>query len=282
MQRDVEGELGELDRKYQEELKALDAKYEALRHGVLEGATASATTGHGEERDARGRSRGGARGGRTRGSDRGGRGRGDVDAGRSKKREDWNCLKCGDHQFARNRQCRKCGTPQPTELEVQIHIEKQLEEKKKRECLEQKRREEVEHERRAKEESKLARIASISRHTDPDCWGATYVIKYFEDSIKAGIADPDLYVTTMDDDWAGLKDTPLNEAGFKMQFFPAASSERRYVVSNWRNYDGNVTESQNCAWTEAEMLYYTSEDAFWHATFAEVMFSNSPSEMLKK
>ncbi|CAK0872492.1 unnamed protein product [Prorocentrum cordatum] len=27
---------------------------------------------------------------------------------------DWNCPACGDHQFARNMQCRKCGTPRPS------------------------------------------------------------------------------------------------------------------------------------------------------------------------
>lgn len=26
---------------------------------------------------------------------------------------DWNCAQCGDHQFARNRECRKCGAPNP-------------------------------------------------------------------------------------------------------------------------------------------------------------------------
>jgi hypothetical protein len=26
---------------------------------------------------------------------------------------DWNCPSCGDHQFARNQQCRKCGAPNP-------------------------------------------------------------------------------------------------------------------------------------------------------------------------
>merc|ERR1719246_385197 len=26
---------------------------------------------------------------------------------------DWNCPACGDHQFARNVTCRKCGTPKP-------------------------------------------------------------------------------------------------------------------------------------------------------------------------
>merc|ERR1719194_354883 len=27
---------------------------------------------------------------------------------------DWNCEKCGDHQFARNLSCRKCSAPRPT------------------------------------------------------------------------------------------------------------------------------------------------------------------------
>merc|ERR1719284_25258 len=26
---------------------------------------------------------------------------------------DWACPSCGDHQFARNTECRKCGTPNP-------------------------------------------------------------------------------------------------------------------------------------------------------------------------
>merc|ERR1719359_911960 len=26
---------------------------------------------------------------------------------------DWNCEKCGDHQFARNLSCRKCSAPRP-------------------------------------------------------------------------------------------------------------------------------------------------------------------------
>merc|ERR1711879_187727 len=26
---------------------------------------------------------------------------------------DWSCPSCGDHQFARNQQCRRCGTPNP-------------------------------------------------------------------------------------------------------------------------------------------------------------------------
>merc|ERR1711862_461372 len=30
---------------------------------------------------------------------------------------DWNCSKCGDHQFARNMSCRKCGAPKIPGLE---------------------------------------------------------------------------------------------------------------------------------------------------------------------
>merc|ERR1712232_873093 len=26
---------------------------------------------------------------------------------------DWSCPNCGDHQFARNQHCRRCGTPNP-------------------------------------------------------------------------------------------------------------------------------------------------------------------------
>ncbi|CAE8617506.1 unnamed protein product [Polarella glacialis] len=33
------------------------------------------------------------------------------------KEGDWNCDECGDHQFARNATCRKCGAPKPGEAE---------------------------------------------------------------------------------------------------------------------------------------------------------------------
>lgn len=31
----------------------------------------------------------------------------------SRKPGDWNCVSCGDFQFARNERCRKCNTPRP-------------------------------------------------------------------------------------------------------------------------------------------------------------------------
>ncbi|CAK0826617.1 unnamed protein product, partial [Prorocentrum cordatum] len=37
----------------------------------------------------------------------------DGSDGFNKKSGDWNCPACGDLQFARNTQCRKCGTPNP-------------------------------------------------------------------------------------------------------------------------------------------------------------------------
>mmetsp|Transcript_68480 Transcript_68480/g.200314 ORF Transcript_68480/g.200314 Transcript_68480/m.200314 type:complete len:146 (+) Transcript_68480:94-531(+) len=30
---------------------------------------------------------------------------------------DWECPKCGDNQFARNMECRKCGEPKPRDLD---------------------------------------------------------------------------------------------------------------------------------------------------------------------
>ena len=38
--------------------------------------------------------------------------------GRGNRRPgDWNCPECGDHQFATRTECRKCGTPKPTDGE---------------------------------------------------------------------------------------------------------------------------------------------------------------------
>eukprot|EP00930_Biecheleria_cincta_P061781 TRINITY_DN47334_c0_g1_i1.p1 TRINITY_DN47334_c0_g1~~TRINITY_DN47334_c0_g1_i1.p1 ORF type:complete len:216 (-),score=26.56 TRINITY_DN47334_c0_g1_i1:213-821(-) len=58
----------------------------------------------------RSRGRSGDRGDR----DRGGRG-GGGGGGRQQERRpgDWECTKCGDLQFARNMECRKCGEPKP-------------------------------------------------------------------------------------------------------------------------------------------------------------------------
>lgn len=38
--------------------------------------------------------------------------------GKEMKPGDWNCPKCGDHQFARNVQCRRCGTPCPSDAAI--------------------------------------------------------------------------------------------------------------------------------------------------------------------
>merc|ERR1711957_452406 len=51
---------------------------------------------------------------------KGGKGKGGVKAG------DWICPGCGDHQYARNDECRKCSTPKPTEGLVQISSNSQL------------------------------------------------------------------------------------------------------------------------------------------------------------
>merc|ERR1740117_816903 len=42
------------------------------------------------------------------------------------KAGDWICPGCGDHQYARNDECRKCSTPKPTEGLVQISSNSQL------------------------------------------------------------------------------------------------------------------------------------------------------------
>eukprot|EP00408_Alexandrium_pacificum_P022468 CAMPEP_0171203778 /NCGR_PEP_ID=MMETSP0790-20130122/25696_1 /TAXON_ID=2925 /ORGANISM="Alexandrium catenella, Strain OF101" /LENGTH=66 /DNA_ID=CAMNT_0011669249 /DNA_START=1 /DNA_END=197 /DNA_ORIENTATION=+ len=36
-----------------------------------------------------------------------------ASSNQSVKEGDWQCQACGDHQFARNAQCRKCGSPKP-------------------------------------------------------------------------------------------------------------------------------------------------------------------------
>jgi len=35
---------------------------------------------------------------------------------------DWNCPACGDHQFQRNTECRKCGTPKPMQMQMQMQM----------------------------------------------------------------------------------------------------------------------------------------------------------------
>lgn len=38
--------------------------------------------------------------------------------GKEMKPGDWNCPKCGDHQFAKNLQCRRCGSPYPGDVAI--------------------------------------------------------------------------------------------------------------------------------------------------------------------
>merc|ERR1711957_216374 len=40
--------------------------------------------------------------------------------GANMKPGDWNCAKCGDHNFAKNVACRKCGAPKELQVGVQM------------------------------------------------------------------------------------------------------------------------------------------------------------------
>merc|ERR1711948_104859 len=48
----------------------------------------------------------------------GGMSGGCMSAGQKFAAGDWNCPACGDHQFARNTNCRKCGADKPMDVGI--------------------------------------------------------------------------------------------------------------------------------------------------------------------
>lgn len=188
---------------------------------------------------------------------------------RGRQGQDWICFRCGDRQFARNVACRTCKVPKTT---MEDYL-KRLEADRVRKETEERRKQE-EEDRNAKEIG-----ATMNRENSADCWAARWVIPYFEGLVRvsggSGHAPHSLSVTNEDDDWAALKDTPINEDGHRLVYDPDAPLEsERYKVYKWHQYGESRRETQIHSWSEGEMLYRLSYGRY-HSIFADNRYHNS-------
>ncbi len=210
--------------------------------------------------------------------------------------KEWTCFFCGDFQFARNRQCRKCGTKRPTTQEV-----KEREERAKEEALLQ---EQAQQERLATWKVKYDEM--VRRYTRAG-WEQLRLlfIGHFEDgcilsclprelvvhiAIFCCTVDTDssllkyfkmgrkkLAMETFDSDPSGLNRSYFM-SGRTLEYHPERPPGAQYELIEWADHSGKVTNKIVGTWSEAQMLARMSFDPSWERQ-AKQIIENRQSSM---
>jgi len=254
-ERDLVARLADLDLEEQKELNAVKAKYEERRKVLLEGGGQALSSPVVEPSSKQ-----------------------NVTATTSKTRgQDWLCPRCDDFQFARNKQCRKCGAPNPHQSSQGQNVKPAMNNEKKqdwrcpncsdlqfarnkscRKCGTERLTEEEIQLRRIRDEIRKEeeeekkfelqiRKAQFLSNPDRSCWGAKWVLPYFQNQQRSSLS-----ITLYDDDPSGMKPTPLNERGIELRYVSDAPADQQWHMYSWSNWGGDRSTQLVCKWSEDE------------------------------